>query len=94
MPISTPGGSIRLMYGGNGHSRGYNAGPNNDPGRVAVYWAGAPEIELTDRANLTSDYLVQEQGFSEEAFMYPDDKGIVSPEQGLVDKGNWMTLKL
>jgi hypothetical protein len=38
--------------------------------------------------------LVQENGFSEESFAFPADMSVRSPAQGLVDKGNWMTLNL
>jgi|TARA_R110002003_G_C695560_1_gene25431 hypothetical protein len=94
MASATPGGTIKLMYGGNGHSRGYNAGGNGDAGRVAVYWAGSPETEIADIKDFSAGFLVQEQGFSEEAFMFPDDEKVVTPAQGLQDKGNWMSLKL
>ncbi|KAF2032782.1 hypothetical protein EK21DRAFT_109527 [Setomelanomma holmii] len=78
MATSTPGGTIKLMYGGNGYSRGANAGGNGDAGRVGF----------------TPSFLMQENGFSEEAIMFPDDDKVVTPNQGLVDKGNWMSLKL
>lgn len=94
MATAAAGSSIKLMFGGNGHSRGANAGGNGDPGRVAVYWAGAPETELVDINDLTKETLLQENGFSDESFAFPADMGVWKPEQGLVDKGNWMTLHL
>jgi hypothetical protein len=94
MATAKPGGSIKLMFGGNGHSRGANAGENGDAGRVGVYWAGVPETELVDVKDLNSDTLLQENGFSEESFSFPKDKAVRTPQQGLVDKGNWMTLQL
>lgn len=92
MATASAGGSIKLMFGGNGHSRGANAGGHGDAGRVAVYWAGKAETELVDVKELNSETLVQENGFSEESFGFPKDMNVQSPEQGLVDKGNWMTL--
>jgi hypothetical protein len=94
MATAKPGTSIKLMFGGNGHSRGANVGENGDPGRVGVYWAGAPETEIVYTKDLNADTLLQENGFSEESFAFPGDMGVRTPQQGLVDKGNWMTLKL
>jgi hypothetical protein len=94
MATAKAGASIKLMFGGNGHSRGANAGGEGDAGRVAVYWAGKAETELVDVEELTNETLVQENGFSEESFAFPEDKKVWKPEQGLVDKGNWMTLTL
>jgi hypothetical protein len=82
------------MFGGNGHSRGANAGGDGDAGRVGVYWAGKPETEIADMKELNEMNLVQENGFSEESFAFPADMSVRSPAQGLVDKGNWMTLNL
>ncbi|KAF1916668.1 hypothetical protein BDU57DRAFT_548325 [Ampelomyces quisqualis] len=94
MATSSPGQSLKLLFGGNGHSRGANAGENGDPGRVGVYWAGLKETELIHLSDLNSSTLVQENGFSEESFSFPADMNVKSPEEGLVDKGNWMTLRL
>jgi hypothetical protein len=94
MATATAGGSIKLMFGGNGHSRGANAGENGDAGQVGVYWAGVPGKELVDVKDLNSDTLLQENGFSEESFSFPKDEAVQTPQEGLVDKGNWMTLKL
>lgn len=98
-PMSTaaPGGMIRLRYGGNGHTRGYNVGGpqnNNSPGTVSVYWKGAPEQEITDISEFTKANLLQTQGFADQSFSYPANPAIVTPEQGLVDKGNWFNLNL
>ncbi|KAH7406606.1 hypothetical protein DE146DRAFT_777944 [Phaeosphaeria sp. MPI-PUGE-AT-0046c] len=92
MATAAAGSSIKLMFGGNGHSRGANAGGNSNAGRVAVYWAGKPETEFVDVTQLTNETLLQENGFSEESFAFPEDMHVQRPEQGLVDKGNWMTL--
>ena len=99
MTTAAPGDTIRLMFGGNGHSRGFNTGgltnPNpNGPGTVAVFWKGAPEKEITDTSEFTDANKLQENGFSDESFSYPADPSIKSPTQGLVDKGNWQSLKL
>jgi hypothetical protein len=91
---ASAGGSIRLMFGGNGHSRGSNAGGKGNPGKVGIYWAGEKEKELVDVSELTNETLVQEGGFSDESFAFPADEEIWKPDQGLFDKGNWMTLKL
>jgi hypothetical protein len=99
MKTAAAGDSIRLFFGGNGHTRGYNTGgtvnPNPlGPGSVSVYWKGAPEQEITDISEFTPQNLLQSNGFSDESFSYPADPSIKSPEAGLVDKGNWQTLQL
>lgn len=94
MATAAAGSSIKLMFGGNGHSRGANAGGQGEPGTVSVYWAGKKETEITDMKELNNETLVQENGFSEESFAFPEDKAVWMPQQGLVDKGNWMTLRL
>jgi len=91
MAVSRPGGTIRLQYGGNGHSRGGNM-PNGDPGVVAVYWKGEPEKEIVDTSEFIDQNKLAEAGFSADSFAYPP--GVTKPEEGLVDKGNWMTVKL
>jgi hypothetical protein len=49
MATAHAGGSIKLMFGGNGHSRGNFGGVNTgDPGKVSVYWAGQKEREIVD----------------------------------------------
>jgi hypothetical protein len=92
MTTAEPGAMIRLMFGGNGHSRGFDVG--GDPGTVTVYWKGGPEQEITDISEFTPENMLQSQGFSANSFSYPVDPTIISPTQGLVDKGNWMELKL
>jgi hypothetical protein len=93
MATASAGSSIKLMYGGNGHSRGANAGGKGNPGRVSVYWGGGPGKELADISDLNEKTLLQEAGFSDESFAYPEDQNVWMPPQ-LQDKGNWMTLKL
>jgi hypothetical protein len=83
---------IRLRFGGNGHTRGYNSG--GTPGQVTVYWKGGPEQEITDISEFTAQNTLQTQGFSDDSFSYPADPKVISPSEGLVDKGNWMELKL
>ncbi|KAH9862406.1 hypothetical protein J1614_011061 [Plenodomus biglobosus] len=95
-PMATAGAgeTIKLMFGGNGHSRGDMGGvKTGDAGRVAVYWKGEKESEIVDVNEFTEEHKVQENGFAEESFAYPEDKSVVSPPQ-LQDKGNWMSLKL
>jgi hypothetical protein len=94
MATASAGRSIKLMFGGNGHSRGNNAGGKGDPGRVGVYWGGAPERELVYLKDLNKKNLLKEAGFSDESFAYPADKNVWTPDLGLVDKGNWMTVDL
>lgn len=94
MATAIPGGAIKLMFGGNGHSRGANAGGNGDPGKVSVYWTGAPETEIVTVDDLNLDNLLQENDFSEESFAFSADINVQSPEQGLVDEGNWQTILL
>ncbi|CAO2649705.1 Nn.00g009970.m01.CDS01 [Neocucurbitaria sp. VM-36] len=48
MATAAAGSNIKLMFGGNGHSRGDNVGGNGDPGRVVVYWKGEAEAEIGD----------------------------------------------
>ena len=92
MPTASPGSVIRLMFGGNGHSRGYDVG--GEPGTVTVYWKGSPGLEITDISEFTEENALQSQGFSADSFSYPADMSITSPTEGLVDKGNWMELRL
>jgi hypothetical protein len=95
MATATPGSSIKLMFGGNGHSRGAPfATTSRNPGAVSVHWAGEPETEILDVEELTADNLVQEDGFCDESFNSPIDMNVRTPLQGLVDKGNWQTLRL
>jgi hypothetical protein len=65
-----------------------------DAGTVAVYWKGKPETEITDISEFTSANLLQTAGFAADSFSYPADPKVISPIDGLVDKGNWMELKL
>lgn len=92
MVTASAGDIIRLRFGGNGHSRGFDVGGN--PGTVTVYWKGAPEQEITDISEFTPQNSLQSAGFSADSFSYPADPSITSPTQGLVDKGNWMELNL
>jgi hypothetical protein len=96
MSTAAPGDMIRLRFGGNGHTRGYNAGgqPAPNSGTVTVYWKGQPETEITDISEFTPENALQTGGFSDGSFSYPADPNIKSPDQGLVDKGNWMELHL
>jgi hypothetical protein len=94
MATSTPGGSITLMFGGNGHSRGSNVDSNGDAGKVAVYWKGGPEEEIEDIKEFNKENKFKEIGFAEEAFVWPEDPNVKTPDQGLLDKGNWMTLDM
>lgn len=93
MATSTPGGELKLLFGGNGHSRGDNAGGNGDPGRVAVYWKREPEAETEYISEFTEENRLCEAGFSDESFAYPADRSVTAPP-ALHDKGNWMTLRL
>jgi hypothetical protein len=43
---------------------------------------------------LNKKNLLKEAGFSDEGFAYPADKNVWTPDLGLVDKGNWMTVDL
>jgi hypothetical protein len=96
MVSAAPGDMIRLRFGGNGHTRGYNVGgqPGPNSGTVTVYWKGQPEDEIVDISEFTSNNTLQSQGFSDNSFSYPADPSIKTPDQGLVDKGNWMELNL
>jgi hypothetical protein len=94
MATARAGGNIQLMYGGNGHSRGNFGGVDtHDPGKVSVYWAGEKEKEIVDVSELTPDLLVQENGFSDESYIWPPDKSVTSGP-GFKDKGNWQTVRL
>ncbi|KAF2124588.1 hypothetical protein P153DRAFT_301965 [Dothidotthia symphoricarpi CBS 119687] len=93
MATSRPGRELKLLFGGNGHSRGDNVGGHGDPGRVAVYWKGEPEAEIVDISEFTEENRLQEAGFSDESFAYPADVSVTTPPE-LHDKGNWLTLKL
>lgn len=94
MATVSPGGTIKLRYGGNGHTRGATAGKNNDPGRVSVYWAGKKETEINTIDEFTDANRIAQAGFSDESFSYPADPSIISPTQGLIDKGNWMEVTM
>jgi hypothetical protein len=49
MATAHAGSSIKLMFGGNGHSRGNFGGVNTgDPGKASLYWAGETEKEIAD----------------------------------------------
>jgi hypothetical protein len=53
MATAAAGSSTTLMFGGNGHSRGDNAGPGGDPSVVSGYWAGKLETEIVGVKDLT-----------------------------------------
>jgi hypothetical protein len=91
MTSAAAGSSIRLRFGGNGHSRG---APMGDAGTVTVYWKGAPELEITDISEFTPQNTLQTAGFAADSFSYPADPKVITPVQGLVDKGNWLLLNL
>ena len=93
MAKSKPGGSIKLMFGGNGHSRGANV-DGGKPGKVVVYWKGKKEAEIEDVKEFTEKNKLKEAGFAAEAFIWPEDENVKSPEAGMLDKGNWMTVKM
>ena len=93
MAKTKAGGSIKLMFGGNGHSRGSNV-DGGDPGKVVVYWKGKKEAEIEDIKEFTSKNKLKEAGFAEEAFIWPEDPNVKSPTEGLLDKGNWMTVEM
>ncbi|KAF1942422.1 hypothetical protein EJ02DRAFT_312253, partial [Clathrospora elynae] len=87
MATARAGTSIKLMYGGNGHSRGSFGGhETGDAGRVGVYWAGGPEREIVHIQDLSSRFLMQENGFSEKSFAWPPDGRVTAPP-ALKDKG-------
>jgi hypothetical protein len=97
MATASAGSDIKLMFGGNGHSRGNFGGVNTgDPGKVSVYWAGGPEKEIVDIKELTFNILLQENGFSDESYAWPEDMRVTDPGPYplLRDKGNWQTLHL
>lgn len=94
MADSVPGGRIKLMFGGNGHSRGARVDGSGDPGSVAVYWKGGREREIVDIGELTADNRLQQIGFAEEAFIWPEDPEVRDPDHGMLDKGNWMTVHM
>jgi trans-aconitate methyltransferase len=95
MTTTTPGGSIKLMFGGNGHSRGANVDGSGNAGKVAVYWKGGPEKEIEDIKEFTQENKLKEIGFAEEAFVYPpDDENVKTSAEGMLDKGNWMTVDM
>lgn len=94
MATVSPGGTIKLRYGGNGHTRGMTAGANNDPGQVSVYWAGAAETEIQTIDEFTDANRIAQAGFADDSFSYPADPSIISAAQGLVDKGNWMDVTM
>lgn len=94
MATASAGETIKLRYGGNGHTRGATAGANNDPGLVSVYWAGAAETEISTIDEFVDANRIGQAGFAADSFSYPADTSIISPAQGLVDKGNWMDLTM
>lgn len=94
MATTTPGGSIKLMFGGNGHSRGANVDGSGGAGTVAVYWKGSKEKEIEDIKELNKENRLKEIGFADEAFIWPEDNNIKTPDQGMLDKGNWMTVDM
>ncbi|KAH6613190.1 hypothetical protein C7974DRAFT_418274 [Boeremia exigua] len=93
MASAVPGGQIQLMFGGNGHSRGANV-DGKGAGVVSVYWKGGKEKEIEDIAELTSKHRLRQIGFADEAFVWPKDDRVKDPKEGLLDKGNWMTIQM
>ncbi|KAJ4363949.1 hypothetical protein N0V83_009402 [Neocucurbitaria cava] len=93
MATASAGSNIKLLFGGNGHSRGDNVGGHGDPGQVIVYWKGEAGAEIVDVSEFRDEFKVQENGFAEESFAWPPDKSVTKPPD-LRDKGNWMTLKM
>jgi hypothetical protein len=87
------GGMFRLRFGGNGHTRGTGPASGN-PGEVSVYWKGTPGAEITDINEFTDNHLLSRAGFADNSFSYPADPAIKKPVDGLVDKGNWMEVKV
>lgn len=63
MATAKPGGSIKLMFGGNGHSRGTNE-DDGDPGKSVVYWKGKKEAEIEDTKEFTKANKLKEIGFA------------------------------
>jgi hypothetical protein len=94
MATAAAGSNITPMFGGNGHSRGANAGGNGNARCVGVYWAGKPETGILHVKELDEMNSVQENGFSEESLAFPADMSVRSPAKGLADKENTMTLNL
>lgn len=98
MAKAKAGGTLNLLWGGNGHARGANAGGDEGPGTVSIFWAGEKEKEIVLLSELTDEKLVQKGGFAEEAFLWPEDESVKKPGkelgEGLWDKGCWMTLRL
>jgi len=92
MATAQPGGLIRLRFAGNGHSRGFNVG--GDPGTVSVYWKGAPEQEITDTSEFTTQNQLATGGFAGDAFVIPADPNVKTPAEGLSDFGNWLPVQL
>jgi hypothetical protein len=92
MATAQPGSLIRLRFGGNGHSRGFNVG--GDPGTVSVYWKGAPEQEITDTSEFTQANQLATGGFAGDAFIIPADPTVTTPAEGLSDFGNWLPVQL
>ncbi|PZC90189.1 hypothetical protein A1F95_09738 [Pyrenophora tritici-repentis] len=94
MATARAGGSIKLMFGGNGHSRGDFGGvQKSGPGMVRVYWKGGVEREIVRVRELTKKNLLQENGFAEESYVWPPDKN-VTKAPAMKDKGNWQTVWL
>lgn len=94
MAESVAGGQIKLMFGGNGHSRGANVDGSGEAGTVAVYWKGGQEREIEYIEELTSANLLKRIGFAQEAFIWPEAERVSQPSQGMLDKGNWMTVNM
>lgn len=90
MASAKAGESLRLMFGGNGHARGASVG--GTPGTVTVYWKGKPDTEIKDVKEFTAANKLQSNGFSDESFSYPAN--VKTPQEGLIDKGNWQTIKI
>lgn len=85
------GSSFRLRFGGNGHTRGSGTADGN-PGQVSVYWLKTPGAQIETTDGFKDENLLKRAGFADESFSYPE--GVKKPTEGLVDKGNWMTVPI
>ena len=90
MATASPGSSLKLRFGGNGHSRGGNVpgGANGNSGTVQVYTYGEPGREIVDVSELPNARMLGQAGFADDAINFRDTNGM------LQDKGNWFNLQL
>ena len=92
MAHAASGDSIKLRFSDNRHSRGDNV--SGDSGTVTVYWKDASEQEIIDVSEFIEQNKLASGGFIADAFNYSSNESIKSPIQGLVDKDNWLSVKL